>query len=682
MRVVSSLRLSLRSLAIAAAVACVPCAGAAGAPGTAGAADAPPDHTVKDPHYGDTLFEFFQDRYFSSVTGLMASQQLNRVARHADEAEVLRGGMLLSYGLHREAGKIFGKLIEGGAKPKVRDRAWFYLAKIRYQRGYLAEAETALANVGDKLPANLQEDRALLQSNLSMARADYAGAAAVLSAVGPKIASARYAKFNLGIALTKAGDLARATQVLDELGRAPAEDEEYRALRDRANVALGFTALANNEPQAARTYLERVRLKSLQANKALLGFGWAAAALKEPRLALVPWVELAGRDVGDSAALEAQIAVPYAYAELGATSQSLAGYNAAIETFARENTALDESISAIRTGTMVQALFNRNPGSEMGWFWRLGDLPEMPHASHLSQLLAQHELQEAFKNYRDLRFLAKNLDDWRDKLVVFDDMLATRRKAFAERLPQVRARASETGLVALRQQRDALAAEITRGESDADGCAFADAKQLDLLARAERVNALVAGNEPELVAARSRARLAAGALTWQLAQGYTERLWVMKKNLNEIDTQITEAQRRDAALGEAQLIEPRRFDEFGQRIAALTPRLGVMIPLVATLTREQQVAVQDIAVAELSRQKERLAAYTTQARFALAQMYDRANAAGDKKSGTKADAKDGEAKNSDAKNINAKEGEAKEGEARPGATYPSQPERDLVSARR
>jgi hypothetical protein len=35
--------------------------------------------------------------------------------------------------------------------------------------------------------------------------------------------------------------------------------------------------------------------------------------------------------------------------------------------------------------------------------------------------------------------------------------------------------------------------------------------------------------------------------------------------------------------------------------------------------------VQEIAVAELTRQKERLAIYATQARFAVAQLYDRAN---------------------------------------------------------
>ena len=37
--------------------------------------------------------------------------------------------------------------------------------------------------------------------------------------------------------------------------------------------------------------------------------------------------------------------------------------------------------------------------------------------------------------------------------------------------------------------------------------------------------------------------------------------------------------------------------------------------------------MQELAVAELTRQKERLASYTMQARFALAQLYDRATAA-------------------------------------------------------
>jgi hypothetical protein len=559
----------------------------------------------------------------------MASQHFGRVSHHAEEAEVLRGGILLSYGLHRQAGDLFARLIDMGATPPTRDRAWYFLAKIRYQRGYLAEAQDALAHIGNALPPALQEDRVLVQAHVQMARGDYAAAATTLATVDSKAPSARYARYNLGIALIKAGETDRGTAVLDELGRATAEDEEYRGLRDRANVALGFAALADNRQQQASTYLERVRLKSPQANKALLGLGWAASARKENAQALVPWLELTQRDVSDSAVLEAHIAVPYAYAELGAYGQAAQGYEQAITIFTRESTALDESIAALQTGTLVNALVERNPGDEMGWFWGVRELPDMPHANHLATVLAQHEFQEALKNYRDLLFLTRNLQEWRDKLSVFDDMLTNRRKAFAERLPLVRQRASEIAIGPLQQRHAAASALVTAGEAAADGVAFADAKQLDLLGRVARVQTALK-NAPNTVessadstTARDRARLAAGALTWQLAQDYPGRVWQAKKQLQTIVDELATAQRLDAALAQAQRDEPVRFDAFAQRIATMRPVIDALLPRVAALSKEQQQAVQGIAVAALARQQERLSMYSTQARFALAQLYDR-----------------------------------------------------------
>ena len=77
----------------------------------------------------------------------------------------------------------------------------------------------------------------------------------------------------------------------------------------------------------------------------------------------------------------------------------------------------------------------------------------------------------------------------------------------------------------------------------------------------------------------------------------------------------------------AQRDEPARLDAFAGRIDALSARVDTMVPRVAALTQEQQAAVQELAVAELLRQKERLAAYGTQARFAVAQIVDRASLA-------------------------------------------------------
>jgi ElaB/YqjD/DUF883 family membrane-anchored ribosome-binding protein len=71
----------------------------------------------------------------------------------------------------------------------------------------------------------------------------------------------------------------------------------------------------------------------------------------------------------------------------------------------------------------------------------------------------------------------------------------------------------------------------------------------------------------------------------------------------------------------------RRSATFGKRIDALEARLDALIPRVAALSDEQQQAVQAIAVAELTRAQQRLAEYQTQARFALAQLVDRAHVA-------------------------------------------------------
>ncbi|HMC15683.1 MAG TPA: hypothetical protein VKI18_08635 [Albitalea sp.] len=624
MRSQYSLSTRLRRMLMA-ALAAASCAGAFAAP----ADDSDRRRPVLDPHYGDGLFHFFQERYFTSITGLMVSQHFKRVSHHDDEAEILRGGMLLSYGLHREAGEIFAQLIERGASPKVRDRAWFYLAKIRYQRNVLPEAEDAIARIGSNLPPELEEERGLLQANLLMARGDYPGAAGVLRTMTTSKDAGQYARFNLGVALIHSGERAAGSALLDELGRSGAPNEELRSLRDKANVALGFAALQAQQPEEARKVLERVRLTSLHANKALLGFGWAAASMKNAKQALVPWMELAGRDTSDAAVLEARIAVPYAYAELGAYGQALERYQDAIALFDREAVNLDQSIAAIRAGKLVDGLLEHNPGDEMGWFWSIRALPQMPHAGHLSQVLAQHEFQEAFKNYRDLRFLSRNLQEWQDKLGVFGDMLANRRKAYDDRLPKVVSggKASESSLAGLQQQRDKLAAELAQAAADADGRAFADPKERDLMARLANVEEILKtlGDDPDFAAARQRARLAAGVLTWQLAQAHPARVWDAQKGLRIADAQLAEARRRDAALLQAQRDEPARFEAFAKRIEALDPRIKALIPHVTALSQEQQNAVQDIAVAELTRQKERLAVYATQARFAVAQLYDRAN---------------------------------------------------------
>lgn len=596
-----------------------------------------PPAGVESPHYGDSLFYFYQGRYFTSVTRLMTSQQFGRMVPHDDEAEILRGGLFLSYGMHREAGEVFAKLIERGAPPPVRDRAWYYLAKIRYQRGLYAESEEALGRIDKPLAGALEEDRALLQANVLMARGKYTEAIKVLDVLAKGPGATTYVRYNLGVALVRSGDLARGTTLLDEVGKLPATSDEFRSLRDKANVALGFAALQEGRSEPARAYLERVRLSGMYSSKALLGFGWAAASQGQMKSALVPWSELATRDPSDAAVLEAKLAVPYAFADLGANAQALELYQDAIGVFDRETANLDQSVAVIRSGRLLDGLIASNPGDEMGWFWSISQLPEaqdLPLGGHFAALMATHPFQEAFKNYRDLLYLSRNLQQWQESLGVLRDMLANRRQAFDERLPSVQEKDRALNLAGFGQRVESLQVELERVERDSDATAFATARERELQARLDRVRETLehAGNESaatptELAQARERYRRAAGALLWQQSDQFAVRLWNAKKGMQEIQTNLSQAQQRDAALALAQRDEPARLDAFAGRIDALSARVDLMVPRVVALTQEQQVAVQELAVEELLRQKERLAAYGTQARFAVAQIVDRASMA-------------------------------------------------------
>ncbi len=604
--------------ALCAALACV-------AAFAAGGARADEARAVKDPQFGEVLFFFFQEDYFSALTRLMTAQHFGRVPHHGDEAELLRGGMLLSYGLHQEAGRIFQALIDAGAPLPVRDRAWFYLAKIRYQRGYTAEAEDAIARVRGRLPGDLEDERLVLHATLLMRRRQYPEAILMLRQTSSRSGWAAYGRYNLGVALMQAGLRNGGVELLDEIGRSRAGGEELTALRDKANVALAYSFLQSGAPARAEPYLERVRLDGLLSNKALLGLGWAHAALNEYERALVPWTELADRSMEDTAVQESLLAVPFALSKLGAYRQSLANYERALDAYTREIARLDEAIAAIRGGALVENILRENPGEESGWFWRVRRLPDAPEGRYLAELLASHGFQEGLKNYRDLRFLARNLQAWAQSMATYRDMLATRRQGFAQRLPRVIAgeRALQTERLRAAHAREVQGLERIEREEDAE--ALAAEKERAFAVRLERVRAGIGRLDPaQREAAQEKYRLLRGLLTWDLSAQYSTRLREEKKALQEAGRSIAQAEARREALLQAQAQMPARFDEFEARIDALRGRVERAQADVAAAARAQEEYLAELGAAELARRREQLATYVTQARFAVAQIYDQA----------------------------------------------------------
>ena len=194
-----------------------------------------------------------------------------------------------------------------------------------------------------------------------------------------------FARFNLGVALVRSNRLEEGARQLDAVGRLQSTNDELLALRDKANLALGFAYLQNQQPAQAKPFLERVRLNGAQSTRALLGLGWADAAENNYEAALTPWLELRDRNLLDAAVQEAYLAVPYAFAKLGANGQAADYYEQALTSFTSESGRIDESMVRIRDGQLMKNLLGETDGKtpQRGWFWQLQELPDAPESRYL-----------------------------------------------------------------------------------------------------------------------------------------------------------------------------------------------------------------------------------------------------------------------------------------------------------
>ena len=592
-------------------------------------ADTPAPTRIRDLDYGDVLFHYYQDDYLGALVRLEAARDLGRMPNHGAEAELLSGGLYLSLGLHAEATQIFDRLLNGSVPQSVSDRARFYLARIGYQRGYYDRALRDLGLIKGTLPGSLESEKRLLSANVLMALGRYGDAAAELRKAGPEDDWAPYARFNLGVALVRNGDLAQGAQWLTAVGTMPAATEEQRSLRDRANLALGYAMLQQRAADPAASALARVRLQGPYSNKALLGLGWAEADAKRPDRALVPWLELREGRLLDAAVQESYLAVPYAYAQLASNGQAAQQYRYAMQAYSDESRRLDESIAAIRRdGFLDSVLAATPPDDPMGWAWQLRKVPDAPQTRYLYHLLASHAFQEGLRNYRDLRIMQRNLAGWGQSLEALDEMVVTRQLAAEQREPRRQALADATDLDGLTARQATLDERVRQIESGREVAALASPEQAAawsaLDADLERIESLPASEQRDALA--DRARLLRGVLLWQLDAEYKQRMRHLKNEVRETATLLADARRGMQQVDEASASAPQSTAGYASKVRSLAARVDAMGPRIDAAAAAQQRVLVAIAVDELEAQKRRLASYATQAQFALAAIYDGATA--------------------------------------------------------
>jgi tetratricopeptide (TPR) repeat protein len=591
---------------------------------------------LRDLFFGEALYHAYQGEYFDALRRLdtelaqyhgLDEPVLDTLHYHINDAEFSVGDFELNYRMHHRAGRAIKAVLEGAVDEAVRNEAAFRLARIHFQKDQLEDALHALSRIQGKVPEEIQDDVEFLRANIDMAMGRPSEAVKVLQRLPSDTELAEFASYNLGIALFQEGRAKESIEQLDKAGQFAARDAADLAIRDKSNLVLGSMLFESGDFERAKHSLDRVHLEGPFSNQALLRAGWAEASAGQYDRALVPWNILVDREPTDAAVQEAMLAVPYAYANLKLHGRAALLYGRALELLSKQIERVDASIRSINEGQFLTALTREESRQDETWVIGLRSLPEAPETYYLMELMASHDFQTALHNYLDLEDLNARLKAWKTSLDAFDDIIRLRGRNYEPLLPEVHAQFRELdSRMRLRlEQRKSLGKRLK---------ALLTAPRPDDLATAEErmasesialIEKQIGGSEtPQAMALRQRASLLRGVITWRLVTEYHERLTAAHEHLNELNTQVEALTRQYDAFVRTRQAATHSYVGYDPQIARLRENVSEAMQRVEVLMDRQGQMIEVVAIDQLRARRERLVAQQTEARYAVADSYDRA----------------------------------------------------------
>lgn len=600
------------------------------------AAGACESRDLRDLYFGEALYQANQGHYFEALERLDAELALHNgldepqrdsLQFHIGEAEFSVGDFELYYRMHRRAGRAIKAVLEGAVDESVRNEAAYRLARIHFQKDQAADALQALDRISGKVPVAIRDEVEFLRANVYMALGRPADAAVVLKRLQNAQSLTGFAAYNLGIALLQEGHEQDAIAQLDKAGQLSVSDAGPLAIRDKSNMLLGKLMLESTDFTRAQQFFDRVRLDGPFSNQALLSAGWADVSAQNFERAVVPWSMLAKREVTDAAVQEAMLALPYAYSKLNVHGRAALLYSDALKSFGEELTKVDASVKSIAEGRFLKALVREEIQQDKGWAIRLRTLPDAPETYYLMQLMASNDFQTALQNYLDLDELRKKMAGWQTSLDAYEDMIRLRRKNYEPLLPGIDAQFRELDAqIRLRmEQRNHLQQRLHQLliEPRPDLLATADERIVleNLRGIEQRLEKASGADKPQL---EERLRHVKGVLTWTLYTSYPQRLTEAHEHLNALNADIAVLTKQYQEFVRARQAAEHSYLGYDDTIKRLRTRAAEALQTVSQLMAQQGHLIETVAIEELKTRRARLEVYQTQARYAVADSYDRA----------------------------------------------------------
>jgi tetratricopeptide (TPR) repeat protein len=385
-------------------------------------------HEVKDLKYGAVLFEFYQQKYFETLVEYDYAAERGGIDNHGNYPELLKGGVSLSYGLDKQARNIFTRLIEENTTEAVKNRAWFYLAKMLYLRGDIEQSATTLSNIHGAMQSDIDQEYRYFAALVNVRMGYFDEAEAISASFDKDGPYAPYLYFNLGVSFGKEGGTARAVTSLKKAASYRDGSSQLERLADRSNMAIAYLYAQDKGFPDAYEHIRQVNTTGVYSNRALLGAGWASLNSESYREALAPLTVLEKRSMAIPEVQEAVLLVPHIYEKQGLEGRAAQGFITAYDRYSNALTHLDKARVSLEDADVLE-LFVRNMDDmleESDWFGTAPSVSLNSLSPFLLDLISDHSFQSVLKDLRDLYAIRNNLNSWKRKRDDFDVIISSR----------------------------------------------------------------------------------------------------------------------------------------------------------------------------------------------------------------------------------------------------------------
>lgn len=351
---------------------------------------------------GTAIYTLVNGNPLQAAALLELADNRKRLGDDKELARMYLADIYVAQGLRTKAMQLYRELGERSARVEIKDLAWLKLAKLALEDQQFAVAKKAIYDAGKTLTNEQETERTLINAHVLMAEKHPEQAVVLVSEnLSAETQWSLYQRYNLGVLLLKHFKNKHGAVLLHKLGEMDVRNNPERAaLRDQANLSLGFTLIQLGNPVRAREYLNKVQLNGALSEQALLGMGWTYSSSGDYERALVYWQELQKRPLTNAFYYESLLAIPYALSQAEAYKQAAERYESAIGQLRHEIDQMTEAQKAIRDHRL-SAILNAQPAHETDWLsgWQKGATPE----NHFLPLLMQNiKFQEALREQRSL----------------------------------------------------------------------------------------------------------------------------------------------------------------------------------------------------------------------------------------------------------------------------------------